>query len=157
MQIREMKSEELDDVLELHLEGLKDEIDLLNLIVPGKQVDLTGRVQLKKTIYQMLHLAECNIFIARTEKEILGYCLATKRVYPVENPKICGCINGIYIKPDARKQKLGSQLFDLAVSWFKSQRVSYVELYHMLNDERAKEFWKKMGFSPIQYNCVKYI
>lgn len=157
MEIREMKTEELDAVLQLNLEGLENEINLLNQILPGKKIDKNGTPQLKKVIYQMLHLGECNIFVAKEGDFYAGYCLVTKRNYPVEDPKTCGCINGIFIRPEARKQKLGTRLFDLALAWLKTEHVKYLELYHMINDERAAAFWRKMGFTPVQYNCARLI
>ncbi len=157
IEIRQMQSDELDDVMALHLEGLGRELDLLNQILPSKSVDLTGRPTLKKAIIHMLNVNEGNIFIAKLDHKYIGYCLVTKKFYPVENPKLCGCINGIYIKDDQRRSGTGTALFNLAVAWLKKNNVTFLELYHMVNDERAANFWKKMGFTLVQHNCARLI
>lgn len=152
--IREMADSEIDEVLNLHILGLERELELVNQLVPQKSVDCTGRPQLKKILLQMKTTGEANCFVARKERDLLGYCLATKKVYPIEEPKVCGCINGIFVADDARRLGLGKHLFDIAKKWFEREGVGYVELYHMINDERAKAFWEKMGFAPIQYSCA---
>lgn len=156
MKIRPMTLSELDDVLDLHVMGLEEELKRLNEIISGKKVDHNGIPSLKKVIYQMYHIGECNMFVAENQSgDFVGYCLATKKIYPIEDPKICGCINGIYVKDEARRQGLGRKLFDAAVEWFKRENINYLELYHMANDERAAAFWQNMGFTVVQLNCVK--
>lgn len=145
---------ELDDVLKLHVEGLDAELKMLAQLLPSKSLDIKGLPELKKVIQQLYHLNECEIFVAVVDKAVIGYCLATKRIYPIESPKICGCINGIYIKPESRRAGMGTALFNMATAWFKAQNIHYIELYHMINDERAGNFWRKMGFMNIQYNCA---
>lgn len=155
MQIRQIKNSELDVVFDLHLEGLENELKLFNQIVPGKSVNKAGRDALKGILNHMMHTGEAGIFVAVENSEYLGYCLATKKVYPVENPKICGCINGLFVKEAQRRKNVGAQLFEQASRWFKNQGISYIELFHMINDPRATAFWEKMGFQKVQYSCVK--
>ncbi|MBF0104971.1 MAG: GNAT family N-acetyltransferase [Deltaproteobacteria bacterium] len=157
LQIRKMELSEIDAVLDLHLEGLEREIRLLNQIIDGKSVDLSGRSQLKKILWQMIHIDEGRVFVAKEDNLYLGYCLATKKIYPAEIPPICGCINGIYVKETTRRNGVGTKLFKMAVAWLKQEGVTYMELYHMINDERAGAFWKKMGFVNVQYNCAMKI
>lgn len=155
MQIRQIDKSELDIIIDLHLEGLHREIEFLNKLISGKSADNTGKPHLKKALYHMLHTGECNIFVAKDENEYIGYCLVTKKVYPVEQPRINGCINGIYVKEENRRQGIGKQLFEMAASWLKKEHVKIIELFYMINDERAAAFWEKMGFKNIQYNCMK--
>lgn len=157
MQIREMKIEELAGVIDLHLEGLEQELVLLNRIFPGKSMDRGGREQLARLLTQVLHAGEGRIFVAVDGTVPVGYCLVTKKIYPVEIPRLCGCVNGLYVRENYRRQKTGSKLFEESMAWLKKEGVGYVELYHMLNDPRATEFWKRMGFTPVQWNCVKKI
>jgi GNAT superfamily N-acetyltransferase len=154
MQIREMFLTELEAVMDLHLEGLEQELALMNLIFPGKSVDYSGRDQLNRLLTQVVTTGEGQIIVAIDQGKYAGYCLVTKKVYPVEKPKLCGCINGIYVKEPYKRQGVGTKLFQDAVSWLKREGVTYLELYHMINDERATSFWQKMGFKPVQLNCA---
>lgn len=160
MQVRAMHIHELEPVIDLHLEGLDQELQLLNQVFPGKQVDYSGRDQLTQLLQQVLQSGEGEIFIAVDENikgdaKYVGYCLVTKKVYPVEEPKICGCINGIYVKDGYKRKGLGQKLFDKSLNWLRQEKVTYLELYHMINDPRAKAFWEKMGFTKVQYNCAR--
>lgn len=157
MQVREMIMGEMSSVIELHLEGLQQELDLLNRIFPGKSVDYKGREQLGKLLTQILNGGEGQIFVATEAQKYVGYCLVTKKVYPVEFPKLCGCINGIYVRDDFKRHGIGTKLFQESVQWLKRSNVTYLELYHMINDERATSFWRKMGFIHVQVNCAKKI
>ena len=155
--VREMNLSELAPVIDLHIEGLEQELVLLNQIFPGKAVNREGCGTLAKLLTQIVESKEGQIFVGLAGSDYAGYCLVTKKVYPVEIPKFCGCINGIYIRDDYRRDKLGTRLFHEAVAWLKSQDVTYVELYHMINDDRAAGFWRHMGFTPIQLNCAMKI
>jgi GNAT superfamily N-acetyltransferase len=61
------------------------------------------------------------------------------------------------VRDPYKRRGLGSQLFEASLLWLKSEGVTYLELYHMINDERATAFWKKMGFMQIQLNCARRI
>lgn len=147
----------MEPVIDLHLEGLKQELDLLSQIFAGKAVDYEGREQLNRLLTQVIHVGEGQIFIAIDADKPVGYCLVTKKVYPVEKPRLCGCINGIYVQELHKRQGLGTQLFNAAMGWLSREGVTYLELYHMINDERATAFWKKMGFLQVQLNCARKI
>jgi len=155
MDIRQMQKGELEDVLKLHVNGLKGELKLLDQLVQCKSADLRGMPQLNQVLHQMLDRKECYISVAKLDNEIVGYCLATKKIYPIEKPSVCGCINGIFVSEKARRKGTGKKLFELTTGWLKNQGISYLELYYMINDERAFAFWKKMGFVNVQYNGIK--
>jgi len=157
MQLRELETWELDDVIELHIQGLTHELKLLDQIITFKSTNTKGKPELKKVLIHILDQDEGQIFIAKEGKEIIGYILVTKKFYPVESPNLCGCINGIYIKESSRKQGIGKKLFQLAEGWLKNRHITNLELYHMINDETATAFWKNMGFVNVQYNCAKKI
>jgi ribosomal protein S18 acetylase RimI-like enzyme len=157
MQIRPMQPDELDEVMDLHIEGLESELKLYSQILPGRSVNEGGRGYLKKILLQMIQNNECFFTVAEEVDTLVGYCLVTKKMYPVENPRICGCINGIYLKDSARRQGVGTKLYNLAVKWLKKQNVHFVELYHMSNDPRAKAFWERMGYVKVQDNCAKVL
>lgn len=157
MEVRKIIITELEPAMDLHLRGLEDELKLYRQILPSRKSNPRGRAQLRQILNHMLQTRECEIFVAVENEEYLGYCLATKKIYPVEEPRICGCINGIYVKESARKKGIGKRLFGAAVDWFKSEEIHFVELFHMINDPRATAFWEKMGFKKVQYSCAKIL
>lgn len=157
MQIGELDILDIEPILDLHLNGLQSEIDLLNQILPGKKIDHSGRSQLKDVLLQMVRTLEGKIFAARDGQKYVGYSLVTKKVYPVESPRLCGSVNGIYILDDYRRQGIGRKLFDVSMKWLKSEGVEYIELYHMINDEGAAAFWQSVGFVPTQINCARFL
>ena len=157
MIIRTVQENEIDHVIKLHLEGLQGELEYLNQLVKGKSVKANKEEVLKRILLTLVQTGEGQIFVAVHDGEHAGYCLATKKVYPVEDPSLSGCINGIYVKPEFRRQKLGLKLYQAAESWFKQDGISYIELYHMINDPKAVGFWKACGYTPVQLNCMKII
>lgn len=148
---------ELDAVIELHLQGLAIELDLFNQIVPHKAVDTSGIGQLKQILARIIQTGEGVIHVAKEGATYAGYILATKKVYPVETPKMVGCINGIYIRDDFRRQGTGRKLVEESLTWLRRAGVHYLELYHMINDPRATAFWQAVGLKAVQLNCAMVI
>jgi GNAT superfamily N-acetyltransferase len=155
--IRNLKEAELEIALPLHLLGLSQELELYNQILPGKSVASEGTGTLLQLLKQMVSLQEAGIFVAEIHeaKVTAGYCLVTKKHYPAEHPSFVGCINGIFILDDYKRMGIGRQLYAHAEQWVADQGITNIELYHMINDPRATEFWKAMGYIPVQLSCVK--
>lgn len=148
---------DLDDIIRLHVAGLHHELAYLNQIFAGKEFDPKGLAQLRQLLSRLLQTGEGQIFTALHQQKIIGYCLATKKIYPVETPKICGCVNGIYVDPAYRRLGLAALLFDKACLWFRQSQISYIELSHMVNDPVSTAFWQKMGFVPVQISCSRRV
>lgn len=157
MEIRAIDLAEMDAVIELHLQGLKLELDFFNAIVPHKSVDIAGITQLKQILIRIVQTGEGMIFVAKDAATYAGYILVTKKIYPVENPKTVGCINGIFVREEFRRLAAGRKLVDEALAWLRRSAVHYLELYHMINDPRAQAFWQAIGLKPVQLNCAMVI
>lgn len=157
IQIRKMELIELPQVLKLHLAGLEHEMSFLNKIIPGRRIKSEEVERIAQIFSQALRSGEGQIFIAKDQKDYVGYCYVVRKFYPIEEPQICGCINGVYVKEIYRGQGIAKKLVEKSFDWLREHHVTYVELNHMINEEGTTAFWKKLGFEPIQLMCAKKI
>lgn len=121
-----IESTELDALLDRHITALKSELASLNDILTLKMVNPRGRGQLKRILGQLTDLGEGNIFVAKEKNELIAYVLVTKKFYPIEDPNVCGAINGIFFKKAHRWQGIATKLFDMATNWLKKRGVKYI-------------------------------
>jgi len=83
--------------------------------------------------------------------ELVGFLAAqTKRLPPhlaADKPKV-GFISEVYVRPAARRHRLGRALVDAAFSWFTSADVGSVELHVLVDNAAGRAFWASLGFVP---------
>lgn len=81
---------------------------------------------------------------------------------PLETPPLLaqrriGYIADLYVLPEARRQKIGSQLVDQALAWFKGKQIDLVYLQALSENQAGVQFWQKQGFSSFRYFMRKKI
>lgn len=99
----------------------------------------------------LLLVAEENDQPAGRQGNIVGFMSGfIKYLFPWYSIKRVGHISFTFIDKNFRGQGIGSKLLEEAISWFKSQNLSYVELYANEKNFPGLTFWKSHGFADFQ-------
>ncbi|HME55271.1 MAG TPA: GNAT family N-acetyltransferase [Candidatus Lokiarchaeia archaeon] len=80
--------------------------------------------------------------------KIAGYCLyqVRKDEYFLENTEVY--VRQFYIKPEFRRQHVGSYAFEqITADWFSSENTTVI-LDVLENNSAARQFWSQLGFMP---------
>lgn len=87
------------------------------------------------------------IFVAEVHGNIIGYLFAEVRPAPFfSKERFVGAINDVCTAPMMRQRGVLKELWKHAAIWFKSRRVSYIELSVHIKNDPAIKAWKKLGF-----------
>jgi ribosomal protein S18 acetylase RimI-like enzyme len=81
---------------------------------------------------------------------LAGFLAAqVKRLPPhlsAERGKV-GFISEVYVDPAQRRHRIGQRLVDAAFAWFTRAEVGSVELQVVIDNQVARAFWEKQGFT----------
>lgn len=86
------------------------------------------------------------LLVAEDKKSIIGFIHGDIRGHSLRLINQHGHINDIYIKEDYRNKKIGAKLTNRLMEWFRSKRLSYVELSVSSKNKTAIKFYNKIGF-----------
>lgn len=108
------------------------------------------------------------IFVAENERGIIAFCRFYDYDKPVYEDKEIDCeIREIYVKPDIKRQGIGSNLFVHTMNYFLQNGKKKLYLGCFKDNLNARKFYEKMGGIPqagkdlkiggIYYPTVSYI
>lgn len=66
-----------------------------------------------------------------------------------------GYIAGAFVRPDARRAKVGQQLLAAAETWLRAQGITSTELHVLFINEGARAFWEEAGYKPLTLGMRK--
>ena len=145
VKIRRANDEDIPRAVELWLEMMRRHQEF------DPRIDLSRTARAAYQSYLMLH--------ARSEKSILlvaedadgvqGFCCAYVCAnLPMFTPPEFGLISDIYVRPEFRRQGLGTRMVRRVTDAFKKQgvRSAHLQVYH--KNEKGKAFWRARGFEP---------
>jgi GNAT superfamily N-acetyltransferase len=72
-------------------------------------------------------------------------------------PLLWGVIEECFILQSLRRQGIGSQLVQSATDWFKTNKISRIELSVIVRNKEGESFWEKLGFEPSRFLFSKTI
>ncbi|MBI2611224.1 GNAT family N-acetyltransferase [Candidatus Gottesmanbacteria bacterium] len=91
------------------------------------------------------------LLVAEENGNIVGFMSGfIKYLFPWYSIKRVGHISFTFIDGNFRGRGIGSKLLAEAIAWFKSQNLSYVELYANEKNSPGLSFWKSHGFDDFQ-------
>lgn len=105
---------------------------------------------------------DCRIIIypgRSCRKPMFGFASrksGTKSGLPLK-PSKWGVIDECYVIPSLRRQGIGNDLVAGAVTWFKAENISRIELSVIAGNRSGEAFWKKYGFGPFRTLLVRTI
>ena len=75
-------------------------------------------------------------------------CLLEPNV-PVYKERKIGVISDVYVKQERRRKGLAKKMLDIAVEWFKKNKVVTVRLNVAADNLEARAAWRMIGFEPV--------
>lgn len=96
------------------------------------------------------------VYVAEIDGRLVGYCLAMIRNKPpVYEQPLYGYIDNIAVLEECQKQGIGSALYTYVSEWFRSNKISRIELMAAATNEKSIGFWNKVGFRPFMIGMFK--
>jgi ribosomal protein S18 acetylase RimI-like enzyme len=89
------------------------------------------------------------LIVAEENDEIVGFmlCMLYPNI-PVYKERKLGIISDAYVQEGRRKRGVANKMFDVALKWFKKNKVKTVELRVATINPDAQAVWKSLGFAP---------
>ena len=88
------------------------------------------------------------VLVAEKEGRLLGYCVAhVEKALPVHKMKEHGYISDLYIEESERGKGIGGTLARRALDFFREKGLKAVQITVAVKNEKAEEFWRKLGFA----------
>jgi ribosomal protein S18 acetylase RimI-like enzyme len=143
LKIVSAKKRHLSDILKIWIE-LMDFHARLNPFFKRKR---DGHLIFKKYLEESLTSEDVRVLVAIEGKRIVGYLMMRiGRHPPVLEKERFGFITDLAVQSTRRRQGIGAQLLDEALTWFKMKRVYRVELRVSCDNDIGYSFWRKHGF-----------
>ena len=90
------------------------------------------------------------ILLALQGDEVVGYISGfIQERPPIHAIRKMGFVDGLFVKPAARRYGIGTQLWNRVLEWLNGHEITKIQLTVASKNPGAIEFWKKHGFSEI--------
>jgi len=88
------------------------------------------------------------VLVAEKEGRLIGYCMGCiEKALPIHKTKEHGYISDVYVEESERGKGLGAELARRALDFFRERGLQAVQITVAVKNEKAQEFWKKLGFA----------
>lgn len=89
------------------------------------------------------------LIVAEEEGEIVGFmlCMLSPNV-PIFKEKKIGLISDVYVREGRRRKGVAKKMLDVAVRWFRKNKVRSVQLGVAHDNMEGRAVWRSMGFEP---------
>ncbi len=89
------------------------------------------------------------LIVAEENGKIVGFmlCLLSPNV-PVFKERKIGAISDVFVLEERRRKGVAKKMLDVAVKWFKKNKVRSVRLGVAHDNLEARAVWRRMGFEP---------
>lgn len=145
IEIRDAIEEDLPGVVELwerlaeHHEKLSDKFEL------AWDSKRHWRAYLEKRFAEI----STKLIVAEEEGDIVGFmlCMLSPNV-PIFKERKIGIIADVYVLEERRRKGVARKMLDVAVRWFKKNKVRSVQLGVAHDNMEGRAVWRSMGFEP---------
>lgn len=154
MEIREVRNEDLDSLINLRLENAA--------FHASKVLNVKLKVDAKSFFVnqtkEMLEDESCMIFLSTVHDIIVGYIIGFKnKSHPIFEFSNQGLIDDIYVSGRYQRKDFGKLLLDKISAWFKQENVKYVTIHVYQDNLKGQSFWLKNGFQIQSNKMIKEI
>jgi ribosomal protein S18 acetylase RimI-like enzyme len=144
--VRDAREDDLEDVDDLweqlakHHEGMSDSLLLAT----------DSKKKWSRYLRERFSEISTKLIVAQEDGEIVAFmlCLLEPNV-PVYRERQIGVISDVYVKEGLRRKGLARRMLDLAVVWFKKNKVRTVRLNVAAANLEARAAWRMIGFEPL--------
>ncbi len=143
--IRDAREDDLDGVSDLW-EQLAGHHEMLS-----EDFALTSDSKRKWSKYLRDRFREIStkLIVAEEDGQIVAFMLCLLQPnYPIFKDKKIGVISDVYVKQERRRKGLAKKMLDVAVAWFKKNKVRTVRLNVAAANLEARAAWRMLGFDP---------
>jgi ribosomal protein S18 acetylase RimI-like enzyme len=84
-------------------------------------------------------------FVAEQDGQVVGFVTASISSHPVMEG-LAGTIEELYVRPASRRQSIGSQLAQRAVSFLRDSGAGVARTHACVDSEVARVFWRSLGW-----------
>lgn len=96
------------------------------------------------------------VVIATHEEDIIGFAAGNIRVLPnYLGSKKVGYISSVYVSDAYKKQNIGQKLVTELEQCFAEKTVEAIELEVLIENDSARHFWEKMGYTSDNLRMIK--
>ncbi len=90
------------------------------------------------------------LIVAEEDEKLVAFMLCLLEPnYPIFRERKIGVISDVYVKQDRRRKGLAKKMLDVAVAWFRKNKVSTVRLNVAADNLEARAAWRMIGFEPL--------
>tara|TARA_Y100000310_G_scaffold344156_1_gene455418 strand:+ start:1434 stop:1892 length:459 start_codon:yes stop_codon:yes gene_type:complete len=146
MVVRKMKRGDFDQYKILRKAGLEDHQKLT-----GEKFKISSK-QIKKEFEGILDGKKRIILVVEKSRKIQGYIIGTL----MKNAYQCiAYIDDLFVAKDSRKMGLGKNLVNKFSKWSKVKKATIIRLGVKINNKKAVNLYKKLGFKIKYYEMEK--
>lgn len=143
--IRDATSDDIDEVVELwgmlaqHHEEISDQFALA----------WDGKRRWANYLEQKFSEISTKLIVAEENGKIVGFmlCLLSPNT-PVFKERKVGVISDVYVLEERRRKGVAKNMLNVAVKWFKKNKVKSIQLGVAHDNFEARAVWRQMGFEP---------
>ena len=145
IEIRDAKEQDLEAVVDLWEElakyhaGLSDEFSLA----------WDSRRRWSKYLRLKFGEISTKLIVAVEEEKIVGFmlCMLSPN-YPIFKERKIGLISDVYVLEERRRKGVAKMMLDVAVKWFRKNKVRSVHLSAAAANPDGQGAWKQLEFEP---------
>lgn len=145
IEVRDARKDDLDEVANLWERLAKHHADL------SDDFALAWDSKRRWSKYLRDKFAEIStkLIVAEEKDEIVGFmlCMLSPNI-PIYKERKLGIISDAYVQEGRRKKGVANKMFDVALKWFRKNKVKTVELRVAMINPDAQAVWKSLGFTP---------
>lgn len=143
--IRDGTEEDLDDVVDLwgmlarHHEQISEEFTLA----------WDGQRKWSKYLRAKFDEISTKLIVAEENSKIVGFmlCLLSPNA-PVFKERKVGVVSDVFVLEERRRKGVTKKMLDVAVKWFRKNKVRTVQLGVAHDNLEARAVWRTIGFTP---------
>ncbi|OGS55359.1 MAG: hypothetical protein A3K60_07240 [Euryarchaeota archaeon RBG_19FT_COMBO_56_21] len=89
------------------------------------------------------------LVVAEEEGKLVGFmlCLLSPNA-PIFKERKIGVISDVYVLEELRRKGVANKMLDVALRWFKKNKVRSVQLAVAHDNLEARAVWRSLGFEP---------
>ncbi len=145
IEVREAKKDDLPSVVNLweklakyHSE-LSDEFDLA----------WDSRRRWSSYLHKKYSEISTKLIVADEDGRLVGFmlCMLSPN-HPIFKERKIGLISDVYVLPERRGKGITKKMLDVAIKWFRKNKVRSLHLTAAFANKEGQEVWRLLGFEP---------